>query len=260
MSTPFHAMPSRCHDMLLSFLSIVTVAACVLLHVGCLKSDDGSNGASTDGDDVRLRDVPHDIVADHGDEPAARDPLLRMFVTSEAYDGRLVEGLEIGVEAADAKCNIAAQVAGLEGSYVAYLTPGIFPGQDGELVYSDVLASSRILGEGPWVAVRTDTVIFADRAALDGVELPAYLEIRTEYGEPVTGTTRSDTMVWTGMSREGVPTDSCYGWTTNGNAAGQCGCLGEVSPSSSAWRECPTILGACICYNTARLYCFERPE
>lgn len=217
-----------------------------------------------------------DTAADAGadaatDGPGATGP-RRVFVTSQGFTGNftVLTGEADGLTAADVLCNRAAAGAGLRGTFTAYLSvPDTHPGSGAER-----LAWDRIAGSGPWVAVGSGDVVFADRAALRGETLPAYRSLRTEKGEPLPHADLSPTSprVWTGTPRAGdrASGDTCANWTiatASGKLApGMCGCLGEHCQADD-WREhrYGVYPGICFCENPPpyeddqpRLYCFER--
>lgn len=206
------------------------------------------------------------------DGPSVQGP-RRVFVTSKGFTGNftVLTGEADGLTAADILCNRVAAEAGLRGTFTAYLSAHEpTPGSGGQR-----LAWERIRGDGPWVAVGTGEVVFADRAALRGETLPSFRSLRTEKGEPLLREDLSPTSpkVWTGTPRDDTNAshDTCSNWTIattvrGGLAPGMCGCLGEHCKAED-WREHAYGLypGICYCENPEpykddqpRLYCFER--
>lgn len=169
---------------------------------GCQSSQDlgGPGGAVT--------------TADAGDAAAAEG--LRAFVTSATFKGDLVTpaggGLS-GLAAADKLCQTAAGGAGLEGTFVAFISSG----SDG--------AATRLVDGGPYFAVDRKTKLYENKA---GVAARAERPIPDErgheafdtyagkdkFGDITAGT--SIASFWTGSSGAGQPTgDDCRGWTTS---------------------------------------------
>jgi hypothetical protein len=117
----------------------------------------------------------------------------RAFVTSAAFDGAIG-----GASAADQRCSESATSAGLDGTWVAYVSDGI----DRNAV--DLLAGSR-----GWI--RTDGAPIAD-SPTQFVNGPlAFVPRLDEFGDDL-----QDVLVYTG-SMNGVMVDAshCLGWTSN---------------------------------------------
>jgi hypothetical protein len=138
-----------------------------------------------------------------------------------------------GVAASDALCTTAANAAGWQGTFVAYLsTPS-------------VSAISRLAGARGWT--RTDGTPFADTTTdlLAGriFSTPSF----DAAGQPVT----SGAWVITGTSSTGAasPIGTCSSWTASGAAAG----AGDASASGYGFTQ--AFSGSC--FSGVRIYCFE---
>jgi hypothetical protein len=156
----------------------------------------------------------------------------RAFLTSEVFGAQLG-----GIEGADAKCQAAADAAGLGGTFRAWIsTPTSSP------------STTFVQSTEPYV--RIDGVQIAESWVwlIDG-DLDAPLEV-DEWGEVHNNGECGN--VWTNTLRDGVPhdEDACTGWTALIDAAR----LGRSDLSNYTWTE------ACIqdCLKQYHLYCFEQ--
>ncbi|MBX3218693.1 MAG: hypothetical protein KF850_42200 [Labilithrix sp.] len=178
------------------------------------------------GGDARAPDDAS-LIAD-GDASDAPDaaPTKRVFLTSDVSTGNLG-----GLAGADARCNERAQAAGLEGTFVAWLSVA---GAD---------ARDRVTGAGPWLLVGTSSVAVT-RAQLTSAPITRAID-RTETGETATG------LVWSATTASGVHGgDTCGAWRRAiGGGAG----AGDARTSSAAWTAATTSL----CTSSRRLYCFQ---
>ena len=158
--------------------------------------------------------------------------VLRVFVTSQTYDGDLVTRAGGGVDGLTAADTLCRQVGAALSTrrFKAYLsTAGSNP-------------VDRIEGAGPWVlAGPQPTVAFPDRSAL--ASGPTVIPLLTETGGTPAG------LVWTGVS-----SSDCLGWTSPSVAAGMA-MLGDPSLSGSGWLSAQTA----DCSTFHALYCFEAP-
>jgi hypothetical protein len=154
-----------------------------------------------------------------------------VFVTSATYDGNLG-----GLDGGHAKCQAAADAAGLPGTFRAWLSddtlsPATDPGFTKILPYH-----------------RTDGVRIADDwTDLTDGSLAASISV-DELGQNVS------TVVWTGTFASGLvlgtPFQRCLDWTTTATP----GFVGSTSSVDGNWTNAASV----ICTTEARLYCFEQ--
>jgi hypothetical protein len=149
------------------------------------------------------------------------------FVTSQP-----VESTFGGLTQADAICSDAAAAAGLEGTYIAWLST------------SAVDAIDRLAGASGWV--RTDGAPFADTpAGLAAGEVFHPLRL-DENGAEVLPPLVSD--VWTGTGGDGIATNFvCDDWTSPGGS----GTGGSTAQGTEGWTSAVNA----GCGGTRRLYC-----
>src|SRR5262249_33563181 len=114
----------------------------------------------------------------------------KFFVTSATFNGNLG-----GLAGADAKCDAAAQSAGLPGTFVAWLSD------------SHTDAISRVQDVGPWSLIGGQTV-FSNKASL--ATGPSVAPNQDEQGHQVQG------QVWTGTVGGGLmASTNCVDWTAD---------------------------------------------
>lgn len=157
-------------------------------------------------------------------------PPNRVFVTSAAYLPTQLGGLA----GADVKCNDLAAQAGLEGSFVAWLSS------------SQVDAKDRLANASGWLNTRDYP--FADQQAELLTQGHVYYPILyDEAGLQVTG------KVATGTTAAGVAaTQNCSDWSTN--AADAALVRGELSAGSVLWTADDD---GSSCSEPYHLYCFQ---
>lgn len=168
-----------------------------------------------------------------GETPATSK---RVFVTSDRTSGMIG-----GVVGAEGRCAAAAGRAGLEGTWVPWLS--------GE----GVNAIDRLRFDGPYVLLDGRTIA-SSKAQLASGNLTRAIDV-TETGEKAAG----DTRVWTGTGRDGKLFAVCSNWTTANPV--DFGTLGSLDrPADGLWTD-NRGPGAGFrnwgCQTTARLYCFE---
>jgi hypothetical protein len=141
-----------------------------------LPTDGGGDAASTDA------------TSDSGDANGGKS---YVFITRAKYNPKMG-----GTMGGDARCQSSAAAAGLIGTYRAWLSD------------ESTDAIGRISGNGPWLEVGTDKVLFPTFAALRGFpDLPIQ---RDEYGDP------APTEWWTGTAANGVKhPKTCLGFTSD---------------------------------------------
>jgi len=171
----------------------------------------------------------------------------RVFSTSKAFNGDLkTQGwASSGLEGGDALCNAAALVAGLGGTWRAWLSA---PGYD---------ARDRIVDVSPWYLVDRRTLVFDKMFGLGlGSVLPSAPGIDTgpfvaiamdEHG------TAKGWDPWTGTTKTGVASPyDCNGWTSSGAGQGLMGI--PVDFDTTWWSDGSTA----SCAGNASLICFEQ--
>ncbi|MBX3216958.1 MAG: hypothetical protein KF850_33305 [Labilithrix sp.] len=182
--------------------------------------DDAGSDAEAAADASLIADADAD--ADAADAPAAK----RVFISSTTVAGNLG-----GLAGADARCNELAEAAGLEGTFVAWLSAA---GAD---------ARDRVGGPGPWLLVGTSAVAVT-RAQLTQPPITRAID-RTETGEEAAG------IVWTGTTASGVHGgETCSAWR---RTLGGIGGTGDARTSTAAW----TAASTSSCSFARRLYCFQ---
>jgi hypothetical protein len=209
------------------------LCAVVVLFVG---SACGSDDALPDAMPDAMADAALDAAPD-----AAGPARMRVFVTSEAWQGDMGEIDEVGhlegLQGADARCQAFAAAAGLGGTWKAWLST---TGQN---------AITRMADVGPWYLVDRTTTVFASKAAMTSPPLHAI--DKDEKG------VTANYVVWTGTADNGTATTrTCSGWTTTATGSGDLG----LSSSTALWTfNDPTDQNASTpCASTAGLYCFEQ--
>ncbi len=155
----------------------------------------------------------------------------RVFVTRTAYYGNLGS-----IANADAQCQIAADAAGLKGTFKAWLSD------------ASTHAIDRIAEVGAWHATGPgDEMVFGSRANLRGYPLVPIA--RDEYGALVP----AGRYIFTGTSVTGVRTGSdCTGWTSQSTSV--YATVGTTGSTSTAWTNYST--GSC--FNGAQLLCLQQ--
>lgn len=156
----------------------------------------------------------------------------RVFLTSAVFGAQLG-----GIEGADAKCQFAADSAGLGGTFRAWISTPTSSAMDN-------------LFQSPDPYVRIDGVeIAANWTDLTDGELAAPLEI-DEWG--VLQNNSDCGNVWTNTLRDGKAhdEDACTAWTSLQDAAS----LGRSDVTNYSWTE------GCVqdCLKQYHLYCFEQ--
>jgi len=193
-------------------------------------SPDSATSHDAQSADAFAGDAPGD-----GPAPTAKK---RVFVTSAQYQGN-VNGMGIppsGYDVASQKCSELATVAGLGGSWAAWL----YTSEGG----TTVVSPSTKVGAGPWYLVDARTLVFADKSALASPPLHAI-----DLDE--TGTAVADHSVWTGAPRRAGDVSTCESWTSTTD--GRMGGVGHAD-STTNWEKTG---GAVMCSQRYHFYCFE---
>jgi hypothetical protein len=164
----------------------------------------------------------------------------KVFKTSVAGTGMLsswpdaLASAQTGTLAGDAICNARASIAGLTGTYKAWLSAGAINAKD------------RLTSSGPWI--RVDGVKLASSKAdlTDGFLLTNI--IVDEFGAYSANT------AWTGTGQDGIGTGvDCGGW--DDNTAGSSGTIGRAD-IYGLWSNWMPITCNMTGY-VSGLYCFE---
>lgn len=203
------------------------------------------------------------------DTQAIPEGALRVFITSTAYTGDLG-----GLEGGDAKCQLAADAAGLGGSFVAWLSMSFLGAGDDSF---EIHAIDRVSGDGPWYRL-DGQLAFSNRANL-GTSPRVQINI-DELGEEVGGETdiipvvdefgmtiggniiEGPRYVWTGTVAGGQSSPDafhdCGSW---GDETAGHGLIGSVGAAElNEWTEYGhDVLRTDDCDKPNRLYCFEQP-
>lgn len=205
-------------------------SSCAILNDGsaqCWGSDNHAqlgDGTATAGD----HGTPVDVL-----NPLACGAAKYIFVTSTSYDGNLG-----GVSGADDKCQAHADLAGLPGTYLAWISDG-----------TDTPDSR--FNENPGIYKLTDeTTIATDWADLIDGTLSTAIDL-DESGNA------APSSAWTDVEDDGTDnttnaTDRCQNWTSN--TSGNDGRRGSTSSTTSTWTSTATS----SCDNTYALYCVQK--
>jgi hypothetical protein len=164
-----------------------------------------------------------------------------VFVTSQTFDGALG-----GIQGADDKCNAAAAVASLAGTYVAWISDSATDAKD------------RITDQG-YITIAGDIVANSLTDLIDGtIGVPIDVDENRSSIIPGSGIF---TGVWTNTTPDGVNfepfvgggRDACGDWTTN--ASDRSAAMGRIDETGVQWSGGG---GTNPCNNQGRLYCFEQ--
>ena len=157
-------------------------------------------------------------------------------MTSTTYTGNLG-----GLAGADAKCQSAADDAGLGGTFKAWMSD------------STTSAAAR-LSHSPFRYMRTDGLVVADSWD-DLIDNPTNSPLHNPIGADENGSVVPNNVVWTGTTFSGntIPGDlDCADWTDGTNAVS--GRTGRANRVDLGW----TSFATTGCDNTGRLYCLEQ--
>ncbi len=156
----------------------------------------------------------------------------RVFLTSEVFGAKLG-----GIEGADAKCQGAADAAGLDGTFRAWIsTPVSFP-----MVNFVQSSEPYVRIDGVEIAGNWSDLIDGDLAAPLEVDEWGNVQNNGECGN-----------VWTNTLRDGTPydEDACTGWTSLQDGTR----LGRSDVTNYTWTE------GCVqdCLKQYHLYCVQQ--
>ena len=163
-----------------------------------------------------------------------------VFATSGTYNGNLG-----GLAGADAKCQELADVAGLPGTYRAWLSDGtasVSDRFDRDHDYAPFLRSDRVRIADDWEDLTDGTLLVAIN--------------RDEFGNTLDTTGGGDS-AWTNTDKGGArfsSTQDCGGWTSTGLFTSS-SYSGFVSETDVQWTAKASRMS---CQNQHRLYCFQQ--
>ena len=169
-------------------------------------------------------------------------PILMIFVTSEKYQGYLGE-----VFGADNKCQDLANIAGLDGTYRAWISQSASS--------SPAESWSQANPNRPYYLVDGTTKVADNWGHLtDAKNNELYHQIdKNENGQTVTE--GEGLRTWTNTNWDGnqaPSTDNCDGWTTDDRSKE--GKYGWIKSTTHTW----SWAGGQGCHWEARLYCFQQ--
>jgi hypothetical protein len=165
-----------------------------------------------------------------------------VFLTSTVHDGDLktAGGGATGLEGGDNICNARAEVAGLPGTYTAWLSSSVTDARD------------RVTQASVPYRRTVDGVIVADNFAdlLDCSD--TCLDAPIIFGESGTSLTF---LTWTGTNQTGTKdyVNQCVDWTTPGDGANAGAFYGDTRDTGPRW----TGTGWWPCNQGLALYCFQ---
>lgn len=187
--------------------------------------DAGTPDAGSDGG--------FDAGVDAGTDAGVRK---RIFVTNSTFNGNLG-----GLDGGDQRCNLSAQLAGLGGKWIAWLSVGA----DG--LSPAVNAIDRVADVGPWYRI-DGFLVFQNRAEMAGAPR-APINCDEKGGMFISGPSN----VWTGTRVGGVASlDDCARWTAS--TAATDGVSGSRFATNLNWSEASVT----FCSSTYPLYCIEQ--
>jgi len=163
-----------------------------------------------------------------------------VFVTSAEFDGGFAASQPASIDAAsmaDTQCQTAAQGAGFDGTFVAWMSRG------GTNTQPQRDAIAVISSEGPWRTTNGELAFLNHSALVNTPQVPIGYD---QYGESVFG------QVWTGTKVGGTLDlyKDCTGWHTG---SGSMGIVGSSYANDSRWTDDSEY----PCELTAHFYCFE---
>jgi len=188
-----------------------------------------------------------DVQTSSNDDMCGVDEQCTVFTTSAIVSGNMNEQLtgKRGVKAADMLCSSAAYDAGLEGSYLSWISTNRINDPITRFDFSPV----------PYV--RTDGTQIAfdsiDLLLQNGLLSPINTD---EFGDSLANS--STNTVWTNVKDSGVSVnlparENCNGWINRSNT--RLGNNGDINSSAeTTW----TDSGTASCGNDGRLYCMEQ--
>jgi hypothetical protein len=203
---------------------------CKILSAECVSED--SNGPKCQCDVKPLCTFLENGIVMQSFQPKEPTCGTTVFVTSQQYPGDLD-----GLAGADQKCIDLAQAAGLQGSYIAWLSD------------SSVDARDRLNTNGPYVRL-DGTIIANDKADLLDGTLDAPINIDEN------GTLQPQNEVWTGTFANGTRApENCLSWTSS--LIGNNGQIGFNDITNSRWTQDSLIMFD-TCTTSLPLYCFSQ--
>jgi hypothetical protein len=181
-----------------------------------------------------------DPTFEEGDDNGCETAKRRVFVTKLPVP---IGDLE-GVTSADQRCATAAMLAGLGGTWIAWLS-------------SDVSAAiDRFDVMEPVAYFRLDDVLVA--TSLDALTSADQVElfVPIDVDEDVFPIMLNTIPVWTGTAADGTATGiDCEGWVGNGLDVNAMATVGDAKKKDGRWTR---YSDEHLCMQLARLYCFEQ--
>ena len=236
-------MRNECRDVVCPSGKTCVRGNCVgaqILNVGgCVGAGCGEEAVAT----------PIDGGVDANIDASSDAPIVgkRVFVTGTTFTANLG-----GVVGADAKCQTAADVAGLVGSFRAWLSD------------TSSSPSTRFSRGGPYVLL-DGSVVANDWSELTSGKLKRAINLTEGKRAPTTGTgycSGQTVAAWTGTEVNGARDtlhESCSGFTTGSFSFVAQIQFGDPSAADAKWTAGPCLsAGASNCAKQAALYCFEQ--
>lgn len=197
---------------------------------GDAQANDGTTGVDDDGSSTTNVTDDAGDGGDAGKDAVAPAPRRRaVFATQKTMNGAFG-----GIDEGDTVCRNEAADAGLDGSFVVWLST------------DNVGAKSRLVTDAGWYLLGPDAApVFTGPSAIVNGSFPQTAITRDAKGQNVTG------QAWTGTRQDGTTYDSdCAGWSDTG-ATGVPGVLGA---KDETW----TGAAPTFCSESKRLLCFEK--
>jgi|GEM_PF-2868827 len=174
------------------------------------------------------------------------DPVKRVFATSQLWKGNLG-----GLNGADAKCQAAADNAGLGGTWKAWLSTSTVDAKDRITDGMYVRAREVRVWGGCWCS----SIIASNKAQLLDGGLDNSIS-RTEFGVAVSGTVNTCTDS-DGTASTGAFMNYCSDWTSGSSSS--CIIYGRSSSTDHTWSGFPNSCSPTYRCGTSRhVYCFEQ--
>ncbi len=177
------------------------------------------------------------IAGDGCDQSCNIEPYTRVFLTSQIFDGNLG-----GVMGADAKCQAAANTAGLGGIWKVWISDNL--GNMPSSRFHHSTDTYRLLNGN---IVANNWIDLTDGSLDNSINLDEFGNIFSSTGQ-----------VWTGTKIDGsyVVDKNCLNWESN--SASQLGEVGYFNYMDNKWTYWG--LKGCSPSSGGRLYCFEQPS
>jgi len=177
------------------------------------------------------------------------DNVCSVFATNSTFSGDMNQVItgKRGISAADMMCSSAAYDAGLEGSYLTWISANRSNDPITRFDFSQVPYE---LTDGTHISIGSDNLLSGD-----GLLAPINTD---EFGDSLANS--GTNTAWTNVQNSGLSVnlparENCNGWINRSPA--RRGNFGLINSSAAtAWTDSGTI----SCQSNARLYCFEQDE